>query len=77
MARRLLDGGYEVWVRDIGADARGGARSGRRRSVPPTGAELARRCAVVIVAVVDAAQCDEVLFGPVGAARPAGAAARR
>jgi L-threonate 2-dehydrogenase len=66
MALRLLDGGCEVWVRDIRPEAEAAlVQAGARRAADAT--ELAAHCALVIVAVVDAAQCDEVLFGPGGA----------
>jgi 3-hydroxyisobutyrate dehydrogenase len=66
MARRLLDGGCVVWVRDINpAPEAAMVQAGARRAVDA--AELARRCALLIVAVVDAAQCDAVLFGSGGA----------
>jgi 3-hydroxyisobutyrate dehydrogenase len=66
MARRLLDGGYDVVVRDVRADAETALlESGAKRATDS--AEVARRCSLVIVAVVDAAQCDDVLFGPDGA----------
>jgi len=66
MARRLLDGGCTVWVRDIDPAAEAAlVQGGARRAADA--AELARRCAVLIVAVVDAAQCDAVLFGPAAA----------
>ena len=67
MALRLLDLGYEVGVRDLdpGREAeavRGGARA------YATPAALAAIHGVVIVAVVDAAQAESVLFGSAGAA---------
>jgi 3-hydroxyisobutyrate dehydrogenase len=67
MARRLLDGGHTVWVRDIDPAAEAAlVQAGARRGADA--AEVARHCALVILAVVDAAQCDEVLFGAGGAA---------
>jgi len=66
MARRLLDGGCEVWVRDIRADAQAALVAAGAHGASDC-AELARRCPVLIVAVVDAAQCDAVLFGSRGA----------
>ena len=65
MARRLLDGGCAVWVRDIRADAEA-ALGAAGASIAIDGAELARHCELAIVAVVDAAQCDAVLFGDGG-----------
>lgn len=66
MARRLLDCGCEVWVRDIRPDAEAAVVAAGARSARDC-ADLARGCALLIVAVVDAAQCDAVLFGPDGA----------
>ena len=67
MALRLRDLGREVHVRDIdparevlAVDA--GAR------IAATPAALAARCDAVVIAVVDAAQSEEVLFGADGAA---------
>jgi len=66
MARRLLDGGCEVWVRDIRREAEAAmVAAGAHRASDAV--ELTRRCTLVIVAVVDAAQCDAVLFGAGGA----------
>jgi len=65
MARRLLDGGRDVWVRDTRPDAEA-ALAAAGASIAADPADLARRCNVVIVAVVDAAQCDDVLFGERG-----------
>ena len=66
MALRLLDGGHTVWVRDLRPQAESPLlAAGAQRAADA--AELARRCALLIVAVVDAAQCDAVLFGAGGA----------
>jgi 3-hydroxyisobutyrate dehydrogenase len=65
MARRLLDRDCAVWVRDIRADAET-ALAAAGASIAVDAAELARRCELVIVAVVDGAQCDAVLFGDGG-----------
>jgi putative dehydrogenase len=66
MAQRLLDGGCEVWVCDVRPEAEAPVvAAGARRAVD--GAEVARRCPLLIVAVVDAAQCDAALFGAGGA----------
>ncbi len=66
MAQRLLDGGWAVVVRDIRAEAEAPLLEAGAESAAD-GAEVARRCGLVIVAVVDATQCDDVLFGPGGA----------
>jgi len=74
IAARLLEQGWTVRVRDIAQD--------RMRALAAAGAlacasaaEAATGCDALIVCVVDAAQTDEVLFGPDGAAAalPAGA----
>jgi 3-hydroxyisobutyrate dehydrogenase len=67
MALRLLDGGHVVVVRDIRADAEAVVTAAGASSAADA-AELACRCELVIVAVVDAAQCDAVLFGAAGVA---------
>ncbi|HEY2189006.1 MAG TPA: NAD(P)-dependent oxidoreductase [Caldimonas sp.] len=73
MALRLLELGTEVHVRDIDPAREAlAARAGARPAATP--AELARRSDALIVAVVDAAQLEAVLFGDDGAAaamRPA------
>lgn len=66
MGLRLLDSRCEVVVRDIRPDAEGAAAAAGA-GIAPDAADLARRCGLVIVAVVDAAQCDAVLFGRAGA----------
>ena len=60
MAQRLRDGGFVVVVRDIDA-ARGVMAQGCE--IAASAAELARGCALVLLAVVDAAQTEAVLFG--------------
>ncbi|MDQ6639523.1 MAG: NAD(P)-binding domain-containing protein, partial [Pseudomonadota bacterium] len=73
MAQRLCEGGHDVRVRDVRAEREAMAeRDGARACATP--AALAAQCAVVIVAVVDAAQTEAVLFGSEGAvpALPAG-----
>jgi len=74
MALRLLDLGHAVHVRDIDATREVTAQR-HGASVSPAPAALAARCELVIVAVVDATQTEEVLFGGCGAAAalPAGA----
>jgi 3-hydroxyisobutyrate dehydrogenase len=73
MALRLRELGTEVHVRDLDpARELLAARAGARPAA--TAAELARRSDALIVAVVDAAQTEVVLFGDDGAAaamRPA------
>jgi 3-hydroxyisobutyrate dehydrogenase len=67
MALRLRELGAEVHVRDIDPAREALAvDAGAHRAATP--AELARRCDGVIVAVVDAAQTEAVLFGDDGAA---------
>jgi len=66
MTRRLLDRGHPVVVRDIRAEAAASAMAAGATSAPDC-AVLAKRCGLLIVAVVDAAQCDAVLFGEGGA----------
>jgi len=66
MACRLLDLGAEVHVRDIDPEREALAvAAGAQRAASP--AELAARVAAVIVAVVDAAQSEAVLFDEDGA----------
>jgi len=67
MATRLVELGWQVAVRDIDA-AREAAAAALGARVCVTPAQLAADCDCVIVAVVDAAQTDEVLFGADGAA---------
>jgi len=66
MAQRLLDRGHRVVVRDIRPPAEAAARAAGA-AVAADCATLARQCELLIVAVVDAAQCDSVLFGERGA----------
>jgi len=65
MALRLLERGHRVVVRDIRPEAQATAVAAGA-SAAPDGATLARRCGLAIVAVVDAAQCEAVLFGERG-----------
>jgi putative dehydrogenase len=67
MALRLRDQGHVVVVRDIDPARESLARDAGL-GVAGSPAELAARCALVIVAVVDAAQTEEVLLGEQGAA---------
>lgn len=75
MARRLHSAGHDVAVRDIDPAREILARAAGL-AVLPSPAALAARSEVLIVAVVDAAQTEAVLFGADGAAAalPAGAA---
>lgn len=74
MALRLRDLGRAVVVRDIDAAREALAlEAGCRVAADP--AAVAAACHAVIVAVIDAAQAREVLFGPRGAAG-SGSAAR-
>jgi len=66
MALRLLERGHRVVVRDIRPEAQAAAVAAGAAAVPDCAA-LARRCGLTIVAVVDAAQCEAVLFGDQGA----------
>ena len=70
IAGRLREHGREVLVRDLRADREELAeRAGAHACATP--ALLSRRCDVVIVAVVDAAQTETVLFGDDGVAASA------
>jgi len=65
MAARLREHGRAVFVRDVRADREAMAeREGARACATP--ALLSRQCEVVVVAVVDAAQTEAVLFGDDG-----------
>ncbi len=75
MAERLLALGWTVHVHDIDAGKHAAlAAAGARACDSPAAA--GRGCTAAIVCVVDAQQCETVLFGPQGlaAALPAGAA---
>jgi putative dehydrogenase len=67
VVQRLLSTGFPVCVRDIRAEAEQQAKA-EGASVCESPAALARQCSVVISLVVDAAQTEEVVFGPQGAA---------
>ena len=75
IALRLLGCGHEVTVRDLRPEREALAAS-LGAAVAPSAAAVARSAQLLIVVVVDATQCDEVLFGDHGAAAalPAGAA---
>ena len=75
IALRLLELGRAVRVRDIAAD-RETIAAAHGADVAASAAALARGCDCVIIAVVDAALCEDVLFASAGAAAalPAGAA---
>nr|WP_228027337.1 NAD(P)-dependent oxidoreductase [Rubrivivax pictus] len=67
MALRLRDGGQPVRVHDIDPERHAlAAAAGAVPAASPAAAVAG--CAVLIVAVVDAAQTEAVLFGPQGAA---------
>ncbi len=73
MAARLLELGWPVHVHDIDARQHEAlVAAGATAHASPAAA--AQACQVLIVCVVDAAQCEEVLFGDQGAAAvlPAG-----
>lgn len=67
MALRLLDLGYTVHVHDVDAE-RMAALVSHGATVQAHAANVAAASDVVIVAVVDAAQTTDVLFGPHGVA---------
>ncbi len=66
MALRLLDCGHAVRARDV-VPARERMAEQRGASVHADAAAVSRGCDALIVAVVDAAQTSEVLFGDGGA----------
>ena len=66
MAERLLQCGRRVVVRDIRLEAEASAVAAGASTAGDC-ADVAERCDLLIVAVVDAAQCDAVLFGEHGA----------
>jgi 3-hydroxyisobutyrate dehydrogenase len=70
MAERLLDGGHEVWAHDIDT-ARLAAAAERGVHPAADAAAVAARVQVLVVAVVDAAQTEAVLFDAVHGAAPA------
>ena len=75
MAARLLERGWQVQACDlVGSKVEALVRAGARAAATP--AQAARGAEALIVCVVDAAQSEEVLFGPEGAAAslPRGAA---
>lgn len=65
MALRLRERGFAVTVRDLDPVQEAQARAGGCR-VAPSAAALGRQVQLLIVAVVDAAQTCEVLFGSAG-----------
>jgi 3-hydroxyisobutyrate dehydrogenase len=67
VAKRLLGRSYAVYVRDIRPEAEDEARAAGA-TVCASPAEVARACPIVITLVVDAAQTEEVVFGPHGIA---------
>ena len=66
MALRLRERGYPVGVRDLDAAREHAARL-HGAAVHADAAAVAQRCELLIVAVVDAAQTESVLFGERGA----------
>jgi len=72
MATNLQDRGHAPLVRDIDPAAESAA-SARGLSTCASPAELAARCELIAIVVVDAAQIDEVLFGAAGAVHAGGA----
>ena len=75
MALRLRDAGQALRVHDIDA-SRHALAAAAGADLADSPAAAAQGCALLIVAVVDAAQTEQVLFGALGAAAalPAGAA---
>jgi L-threonate 2-dehydrogenase len=67
IAQRLLQCGHDVLVRDIRPEAEAAARQAGAQPVADLAA-LSRRCGLLILAVVDAAQCETVLFSGIAAA---------
>ena len=65
MAARLLSQGWPVAVHDVDAE-RMALAAAAGASLSGSAFELAQRSDCVIVAVVDSAQTDAVLFGPLG-----------
>lgn len=73
MAQRLRERGHAVWSRDVRAEADAQARAAGA-TVCASPRELAAATDIVFVVVVNAAQIDEVLFGPDGVVRAPGGA---
>ncbi len=67
MALRLRDVGHVVWVHDVDAARMDLARD-EGLALAANAAEVASQVDVLLLAVVDAAQCDAALFSPGGAA---------
>lgn len=67
LALRLIDARHRIVVRDLRPEVEAVA-GGAGARIAPNPAALAREVDLVIVVVVDAAQCDAVLFGEQGAA---------
>ena len=69
MARRVLGKGFPLAVRDVRAEAMESlAEGGARACASP--AEVARHSDVICVVVLDDAQVEEVLLGPVDGRAP-------
>jgi len=67
IALRLVDSGHAVTVRDLRPE-REALAAAQGAAVAPNAAAVARGVEVLIIVVVDTAQCDDVLFGDDGAA---------
>jgi 3-hydroxyisobutyrate dehydrogenase len=68
VARRLLDAGFQVCVRDVRPEAeRDAAAAGALVCTSP--AALAAQCDAIVTLVVDAQQTEDVLFGAQGVAQ--------
>jgi putative dehydrogenase len=67
MAARLLSLGWTVRVRDL-EPAKVAALQALGAQAAASSAEAATGCVALLVCVIDASQCDEVLFGAGGAA---------
>jgi 3-hydroxyisobutyrate dehydrogenase len=67
VAKRLLEGGFPTFVRDLRPEAEAEAQAAGA-SVCATPADLGRRCGVAITLVVTADQTEDVLFGKDGLA---------
>ncbi len=68
MAQSLRRAGYDLHVHDVRAEAVAAFVADGGGTACATPAELAARCGVVVCVVVNAAQTEQVLFGPDGAA---------
>lgn len=71
MALRLRELGHALLVRDL-LPQREALAQAAGAEVAPNPAHMRAACSLVIVAVVDAAQCKDVLWGESGLAQPTG-----